>query len=95
MKLDNTAISLVLKRFTHYWCVGAICSTFTLISGFFIWSLLIVSLSSLLLSIEDLTTYKRMAYYPPTFTRLYLSICLIAAVLTAIVNFLMYSYLNS
>lgn len=88
MNLDNTAISLALKRFAHYWCAGAICSTVTLISGFFIWSLLIVSLSSLLLSIDDLTTYKRMDYYPPTFTRLYLGICLIAAVLTAIVNFL-------
>jgi len=95
MKLDNTVISLGLKRFAHYWFAGAICSTVTLISGFFIWSLLIVSLSSLLLSIDDLTTYKRMDYYPPTFTKFYLSICLIAAVLNAIVNFLIYSYSNS
>lgn len=91
MKLDNTAISLFLKRFAHYWCAGAICSTVTLILGFFIWSLLIVSLSSLLLSIDDLTTYKRMDYYPPTFTRLYLSICLIAAFLTVLINFLIYN----
>lgn len=90
MKLDNPAISLALKRFAHYWCVGAICSTVTLAPGFFIWSLLIISLSSLVLSIDDLTTYKRMGYYPPTFTGLYLSICLIAAVLTTIVNFLIY-----
>lgn len=79
-----------LKRFLHYWCPGAICSTVSLSPGIIVWSLIIISIASLLLSLDDLTVFKRLNYQPVVFGKLFFVTCIIAFVLTAVINILLY-----